>query len=101
MTVKRNTSARLTVLILIALGVSVSPPRIPTSTAEIDRALDGQLWLTGDAFTLADITWIPLHVSLDNAGFPFHRYANVARWMGAVRARPSFERAVRNWTGVT
>ena len=69
--------------------------------AEIDRALDGQLWLTGDAFTLADITWIPLHVSLDNAGFPFHRYANVARWMDAVRARSSFERAVRDWTGAT
>ncbi|MDE0373961.1 MAG: glutathione S-transferase family protein [Rhodospirillales bacterium] len=67
--------------------------------AEIDRALDGRAWLTGDAFTLADITWIPLHVSLDNAGFPFHRYANVARWKDAVHARPSFERAVRDWTG--
>ncbi|MYC80620.1 MAG: hypothetical protein F4X19_00830 [Acidobacteria bacterium] len=43
MTVKRNTSARLTVLILIALGVSVSPHRIPTSTAEIDRALKPKL----------------------------------------------------------
>jgi len=65
--------------------------------AEIDRALDGQAWLTGDAFTLADITWIPLHVSLDNAGFPFDRYTNVARWKDAVHARPSFERAVRDW----
>ena len=67
--------------------------------AEIDRALDGQPWLTGDAFTLADITWIPLHVSLDKAGFPFHRYENVARWKDATRARPSFERAVLAWIG--
>ena len=67
--------------------------------AEVDRALAGQPWLTGDAFTLADITWIPLHVSLDKAGFPFHRHANVARWKDAVRARPGFQRAVRDWTG--
>ncbi len=67
--------------------------------ADIDQALGGQPWLAGDAFTLADITWIPLHVTLEKAGFPFHRYDNVARWKDAVRARASFERAVRDWTG--
>ena len=67
--------------------------------AEIDRALEVRPWLTGDAFTLADITWIPLHVSLDKAGFPFHRHANVTRWKDAVHARPSFERAVSDWIG--
>lgn len=84
----------------------LSPARISRSTqvlsdcfADIDRALDGQPWLTGGAFSLADITWVPLHVSLDKAGFPFHRYANVARWKDGVRARPSFSRAVLDWTG--
>ena len=66
--------------------------------ADIDRALGGQSWLAGDAFSLADITWIPLHVTLEKAGFPFHCYENVARWKEAVRARPSFERAVLAWT---
>ena len=67
--------------------------------ADIDQVLDEQPWIVGDAFTLADITWIPLQVTLDKAGFPFHRYENVARWKDAVRARPSFERAVLDWTG--
>lgn len=67
--------------------------------AEIDRTLEGKPWIIGDTFTLADITWIPLHVTLDKAGFPFHRYANVTRWKDAVRARPSFTRAVLDWTG--
>ena len=40
MTVKQNLSARLTVLILIALGVSVSPHRILTRTAEVEQALN-------------------------------------------------------------
>ena len=66
----------------------------------IDRALDDHAWIAGDAFTLADITWIPLHVTLEKAGFAFERYNNVARWKDAVRARPSFRRAVLDWPGV-
>ena len=69
--------------------------------AAIDRTLDDRQWLAGDAFSLADITWIPIHVTLDKAGFAFDRYANVARWQDAARARPSFRRAVLDWSGET
>ena len=69
--------------------------------AGIDCALEEHRWLIGDAFTLADITWIPLYVTLDKAGFPFSRFANVARWQDAIRARPSFRKAVLDLTGAT
>lgn len=84
----------------------LSSTRIAQSTrvladcfARIDRTLDEHPWIAGDTFTLADITWIPLHVTLEKAGFPFARYANLARWKDAVHARPSFARAVLDWMG--
>ncbi len=84
----------------------LSPDRVANSTriledcfSGIDQVLEGWKWLAGDEFSLADITWIPLHVTLDKAGFAFDRYANLTRWKDAVRARPSFRRAVLDWFG--
>jgi glutathione S-transferase len=65
--------------------------------AKLDATLAQHEWLAGDAFSLADITWVPLYVTLNNAGFPLARYPNVVRWKDAVRARPSFEKAVIDW----
>ncbi len=65
------------------------------STAE--RELGQHEWLVGDSFTLADITWVPLYVTLNNASFSFDAYPNVVRWKDAVRARPSFQKAVLAW----
>ena len=65
--------------------------------ARLDRELDEHKWIVGDSFSLADITWIPLYVTLNNAGYPFTGYPNVARWKDDVRARPSFKKAVLEW----
>ncbi len=65
--------------------------------AKLDATLAEHEWLAGDAFSLADITWLPLYVTLNNAGFPFDAYPNVVRWKDAVRARPSFQKAVVEW----
>ena len=65
--------------------------------ARIERELGEHEWLAGDSFSLADITWVPLYVTLNNAGFPFREYPNVVRWKDAVRARASFQRAVLDW----
>ncbi|MGO1282259.1 MAG: glutathione S-transferase family protein [Psychrobacter sp.] len=51
----------------------------------------------GDAFSLADITWIPQLVVLNRAGYPFSQYAHFERWKNAVMARPSFKQAVTDW----
>jgi len=65
--------------------------------AKIEQTLSKHEWLAGDAFSLADITWVPLYVTLNNARFPFAPYPNVMRWKDAVWARPSFQKAVLDW----
>ena len=67
------------------------------SFSAIERTLEKRQWLVEGAFSLADITWIPLYVSLNNARYPFDGYTNVLRWKDAVRARPSFQKAVLDW----
>ncbi len=82
----------------------LSKERVATATnvlndcfTRIERALDEHDWLVGDDFSLADITWIPLYVTLNNARFPFDPYPNVLRWKDAVEARPSYQSAVVDW----
>ena len=65
--------------------------------ARLERTLGEHAWLAGEAFSLADITWIPLYVTLNNARFPLTPYPNVRRWKDAVKARPSFAKAVLEW----
>src|SRR6516165_11322960 len=62
-----------------------------------DRALSRHEWLVGDQFSLADISWAPLHFTLAGVDFPFHRYPHVSAWAGAIRERPSFQEGVLRW----
>jgi len=64
---------------------------------KLERELGEHEWLVGNLFSLADVTWVPLYVTLNNAGFPLAEYPNVVRWKDAVRARPSFQKAVLDW----
>jgi len=63
----------------------------------LDRRLATHAWLAGDDFSLADIAWLPLHFTLQRAGFDLGSYANVERWAAALAARPSFAKAVLGW----
>lgn len=65
--------------------------------AKLDTWLQHNRWLAGDEFTLADITWVPLHYTLERAGFSFAAHANVVSWARAIAARSSFQRAVVEW----
>jgi GST-like protein len=62
-----------------------------------DATLGQHRWLVGDEFSLADISWVPLHFTLIGAGFPFERYPHVASWADAIRQRPSFHDGVLRW----
>ncbi len=64
---------------------------------QLDKHLNQHRWLAGDDFTLADITWVPLHYTLERAGFSFDGHANVKTWAHAIAARPSFQKAVVQW----
>lgn len=65
--------------------------------AEVDAYLGNHEWLAGNRFSLADISWLPLHYTLARAGFPFDPYTNLERWAAAIKARPSFTNAVEKW----
>ena len=65
--------------------------------SQLDTYLDEHCWLVGDDFSLADITWVPLHYTLERAGLSFDRHANVRAWVRAIAKRPSFQNAVVQW----
>ncbi len=64
---------------------------------QLDAHLNAHAWLAGDDFTLADICWVPLHYTLERAGFSFDSYENVMRWSRTIATRPSFHKAVVQW----
>ena len=64
---------------------------------KLDATLDGRAWIMGDQYSLADISWIPLHFVLKGCGYPFDGYPNITRWAEAFEARESFQQGVLKW----
>ena len=65
--------------------------------AKLENALEGRDWIMGDQFTLADISWIPLHFVLIGCGYPFERYPNISRWAAAFRDKESYREGILKW----
>ena len=71
-----------------------------TLLAMFDKAeaeLSQHEWLVGDQFSLADISWVPLHFTLIGVDFPFERYPHVCAWAAAIRERRSFQEGILRW----
>jgi glutathione S-transferase len=65
---------------------------------KVEDELSRHQWLVGNTFSLADISWVPLHFTLIGVDFPFEeRYPRVTAWAGAIRERPSFQEGVLRW----
>jgi GST-like protein len=65
--------------------------------AEVDDALARHRWMVGDRYSLADISWVPLHFTLAGVDFPFERYPHVVAWADAIRERSSFQEGILRW----
>ncbi len=65
--------------------------------ARLENALADRKWIMGDRFTLADISWIPLHFVLVGCGYPFEGYPNTSRWAAALRDRQSYRDGILKW----
>ena len=62
--------------------------------AALDQKLDGRSWLVGDAFSLADIAWIPNVRRLDIMLYPLDRHPNLKAWYERFQTRPSYQNGV-------
>jgi glutathione S-transferase len=67
---------------------------------EADKILKNSQWLVGGHFSLADITWVPLHFTLIGAGYDFGRYPAVQAWADRLKERQSFQKGVLKWCPV-
>lgn len=78
--------------------------RVADARPAMDAALDAleanlgrHEWLSGDAFGLADVSWVVNAHRLVQASYGLERWPRVAAWYERVAARPAFERAVLAW----
>ena len=64
---------------------------------KLENALGDRNWIMGDRFTLADISWIPLHFVLYGCGYPFENYPNISRWAAAFQDKESYRDGILKW----
>ncbi|WP_039987450.1 glutathione S-transferase family protein [Paraglaciecola mesophila] len=62
-----------------------------------DGILQNRDWLVGEQFTLADITWVPMHFTLAGADYDFSRFPAVQAWASRLQERESFKKGVLDW----
>ncbi len=77
--------------------VEAAEERLMSLFQKVDDELSEHEWLVGDRFSLADISWVPLHHTLIGVDFPFERFPHVVAWAQAIRERPSFQEGVLKW----
>lgn len=65
--------------------------------SKLENTLDGREWVMGEQFTLADISWIPVHFVLIGCGYPFDGYPNITRWAKAFTKKKSYQEGIIKW----
>jgi glutathione S-transferase len=73
--------------------------RLDTMLDDMEEALSSGPWLAGDSYSLADAGLAPYVTRLDNIHFldATAEHPRVMDWFDRVRARPSYETAIRKW----
>ena len=64
---------------------------------KLDVTLTDRKWIMGDKYSLADISWIPLHFVLIGCGYSFERFENISRWAGDFTDKQSFQEGIIKW----
>jgi GST-like protein len=64
---------------------------------KLEHALEGNEWIMGEQFTLADISWVPVHFVLVGCGYPFDDYPNITRWADSFSKRDSYKKGIIEW----
>lgn len=64
---------------------------------KLEKTLEDRTWIMGEQYSLADISWIPLHFVLKGCGYPFEQFPNIMRWADAFAQKDSFKEGVLKW----
>lgn len=66
---------------------------------DMESALETSQWLVGDAFTLADLAYVPYLTRLDHLNVlgMIESHPKLRRWYDRVRDRPSYAEAIGKW----
>ncbi len=71
-------------------GEDGATQRLDAQLAQLDVALGEHDWLAGDAYSLADIAYVPWAVrARDMLGVPLDAHPNVATWLDRLLERPA------------
>lgn len=70
---------------------------LETCFTKLDETLSNRQWIMGDQYTLADISWIPVHFVLIGCGYPFDKYTHITRWAEAFKSRKSYQEGIIKW----
>lgn len=77
--------------------VANATEKLEVCFSKLDKALEGRSWIMGEQFTLADISWIPLHFVLTGCGYPFEPYKNIERWAESFQDKKSYQEGIIKW----
>lgn len=64
---------------------------------KLDVTLVDREWIMGEQFTLADISWIPLHFVIIGCGYSFDNYPNIKRWAAAFEGKECYQKGIIEW----
>jgi len=62
-----------------------------------EAILSNDDWLVENQYSLADITWMPLHFTLIRSNFSFDGYPAIQDWADRISKRDSFKKGVLEW----
>jgi glutathione S-transferase len=74
-----------------AAAADAAEQALQAPLAVLDRALDGKVWLTGPAFSIADINVATIAALTKAAKIDLSGHARVAGWLARAIARPGYD----------
>jgi glutathione S-transferase len=84
---------------LDSIHIKIAVLRMLQLFGDMDMALAGTEWLSGPAYTLADVSITPYLTRLDDLNLAglFARWPRVTSWFERCQQRPSYDEAITKW----
>ncbi len=79
------------------LRVEAATQKIDDFLARLDKAVSSQPWLSGEAYGLADISWVVNIHRLNTIQYSIDQFENLSDWFDRASSRQAFSDAVSNY----